>query len=32
MVIKRIHAAWFGVYFFLVTAVRFAGLFYTSNN
>jgi hypothetical protein len=27
MVIKRIHAAWFGVHFFLVTAVCFAGLF-----
>jgi hypothetical protein len=27
MVTKRIHAAWFGVHFFLVTAVCLAGLF-----
>lgn len=27
MVVKRIHAAWFGVHFFLVTGVCFAGLF-----
>jgi len=25
---KRIHAAWFGIHFFLVTAVCFAGLFW----
>jgi hypothetical protein len=28
MVVKRIHAVWFGVHFFLVTAVCFAGLFW----
>lgn len=28
MRLKRIHAAWFGIHFFLVTAVCFAGLFW----
>src|SRR5215472_4611868 len=28
MRLKRIHAAWFGIHFFLVTAVCFAGVFW----
>ena len=28
MYLKRIHAAWFGIHFFLVTAVCFAGVFW----